>query len=674
MDKEGNRTNMRNPGLFLLYLLASLAGCRVGEKAEAPQAIETKMAQQPSQASAALSPAQGKQETGISGRPGNHLLGSTSPYLLQHAHNPVDWYPWGEEALQKAKSDKKPIFLSVGYSACHWCHVMEREDFENEEIARILNANFICIKVDREERPDIDAQYLLAVQLLNDSAGWPMSVWLTPDLKPFYGGTYYPPDQFKPLLEKIAAVWRDENAKVLTAADRIASWMQLITESSMRKTTASIPAGIVKNAIDALMAEFDRTQGGFGSRPKFPQAPRLAFLLDQNHRINRPEFSLVTKTLDGMALGGIYDQIGGGFHRYSTDAKWRIPHFEKMLYDQAQMACLYLDAYEITQKPRYRQIAVQTLDFVLREMTDTKTGGFYSTLDADSEGQEGKYYVWTPAQLESVLGKADAERFAQVYGVTAEGSFESHQSVLALNEPLTSTQETALIPLRSKLLEARSKRVRPNTDDKILTAWNGLMIAAFARGYQVTGSVKFRDAAIHATDFIAKTLTKQDGTLIRGAREGKAGSVAGFLDDYAYYAVGLLTLYDATQETRFLTLARTVVDQMIRLFWDKDGAGGFLSRGPDGAPVKHQRDGEDNATPSPNGIAAQVLIRLAKLPVQSKDRPVTEASYLKRLAAQTIQVFQPLLVRAPAAFPTLLVAWQRLKAEEKPALKSKPTH
>ena len=594
-------------------------------------------------------------------QPANHLAGSTSPYLLQHAHNPVDWYPWGTEALELAKRENRPIFLSVGYSACHWCHVMERRDFENEEISKVLNQNFICIKVDREERPDIDSQYMTALQMMTGSGGWPMSVWLTPDLKPFYGGTYYPPEDFKPLLQKIAALWSTDPAKVRIAADNVSLGMKQAMEATTRKTSAAIPTDSLIRATASYLNDFDRTNGGFGTKPKFPDAPRLRFLLEQVRRNHDPQIlALLTRTLDGMAHGGIYDQLGGGFHRYSTDAKWLVPHFEKMLYDQSQLVQVYLDAYALTHEPLYKQVAQGTLDFVLREMTDPKTGGFYATLDADSEGEEGKFYVWTAEQIETTLGKADAERFDKAYGVTSVGNFEGGRNVLSQPIPLSPAQAAALDPLCAKLLTARAGRIRPSTDDKIVTGWNGLMIGAFAKGYAVTRDERYRTAAVHAADFLTKTLTKPDGALLRTARQGKPGAVPGFLDDYAYTAGGLLDLYAATHEERYRKQAQTLTEQMLRRFWDKDGSGGFILPGPSGAPIAQSRSGEDDATPSPTGTAAQVLARLSTLPPASDQTPSQIAQYRQQVALTT-QTFQPLLVRAPAAFPTLLLAWQAVK-------------
>lgn len=596
-------------------------------------------------------------------QPANHLAGSTSPYLLQHAHNPVDWYPWGPEALELAKREHRPIFLSVGYSACHWCHVMEREDFESMEVSKLLNQNFVCIKVDREERPDIDSQYMTALQLMTHSGGWPMSVWLTPDLKPFYGGTYYPLNDFKEVLQKIVALWNSDPQKVQTAADNIAQGMRQAMETTTRKSAAAIPANGIALAVQSYQNDFDPANGGFGARPKFPDVPRLRLLLDRYGRTHDPSLlALLTRTLDHMARGGIYDQLGGGFHRYSTDAKWLVPHFEKMLYDQAQLAQIYLDAYALTHNAFYKQIAQGTLDFVLREMTDAKTGGFYATLDADSEGEEGKFYVWTPAQIESALGKTDAERFEKAYGVTATGNFEGGRSVLSVATDVNAAQIDALAPLRARLLTARGARIRPNTDDKIVTAWNGLMIGAFARGFAVTQDTRYRDAALRALDFLSKTLTQPDGSLQRAARQGKPGNVPGFLDDYAFTADGLLDLYAALRDERYRKQAQSLVAQMLRLFWDKNGDGGFLIQGPSGAPIAQTRSGEDDATPSPTGTAARVLARLAGLPPTADQTPAQRAQYRQQVAL-TAQTFQPLLVRAPGAFPTLLLAWQSLPSE-----------
>ena len=507
---------------------------------------------------------------------GNHLVGSTSPYLLQHAHNPVDWHPWGAEALAKAKAENKPIFLSVGYSACHWCHVMERESFENPEIAAQMNASYICIKVDREERPDIDAQYLIAVQMMNRSAGWPMSVFLTPDLKPFFGATYFPPDKFKQVLSRMSDLWRDDNKRVIAAADEVALRMQTYAEGEAVKSSEALPASAIPEAVSTLLKQQDRVHGGIGSAPKFPQAPILAFLLAQQRRKPQAELlTMLTKNLDAMANGGIFDQVGGGFHRYSTDEKWLIPHFEKMLYDNAQLARLYFDAYETTKAPRYRRIAERILDFVLREMTDEKTGGFYSTLDADSEGVEGKFYVWKPEEVLAILGKVDGERFNRIYRVTQAGNFLEGNSALSLSDNLSEAQEASVAPLREKLLAARSKRVRPTTDDKILTAWNGLMITAFARGYEVSHDACYKKAAERAANYLQNSLTTKDGVLLRAARGGVSGSIPGFLDDYAFYAEGLIALGRATKDDRWIDSARSVVEKMTRFYWDKDGTGGF---------------------------------------------------------------------------------------------------
>jgi uncharacterized protein YyaL (SSP411 family) len=582
----------------------------------------------------------------------NHLVNETSPYLLEHAHNPVNWYPWGAEALAKAKRENKPIFLSIGYSACHWCHVMAREDFENEEIAGILNANFVCIKVDREQRPDIDAQFMLAVQLMTNSGGWPLSVFLTPDHKPFSGGTYFPPDEFKTRLLRILEICKQQPEAVRNRAEQVAAFIkQAAVPPAGSKPTADAPS----RAIDALSHAYDAAQGGFGSRPKFPQAPELAFLLARYRKTgDKKLLRMVTNTLDHMADGGIYDQLGGGFHRYSTDQYWRVPHFEKMLYDQALLVPVYLDAYQLTYKPRYRQVVRETLAFVGRELSNGE-GGFCSTLDADSEGEEGRYYLWTPAQVQKVLG-GDAPLFSDLFGVTAEGDL-GNGSVLHLALPLaeaarkrgmtTASLELRAAAMRQRLLAARSLRVRPRTDDKALTSWNGLLIAAYARAYQVLGDAGYRQTAVAAADFIAAKMT-QNGKLLHSYRAGRADT-SGLLEDYACMAYGLLALYDATHEAQWLDRAEDLARRMTALFVD-DHNGGFYAVAEQGDLLARMKEGEDNALPSANGIAALVLARLAALHRTTWRDP----------AVHTVQAFGALIDREPAAFATLLVANQSL--------------
>jgi uncharacterized protein YyaL (SSP411 family) len=585
----------------------------------------------------------------------NKLIDASSPYLLEHAHNPVNWYPWGPEALQKAKNENKPIFLSVGYSACHWCHVMAREDFENEEIAAILNEHFVAIKVDREQRPDIDAQYMLAVQMMTGSGGWPMSVFLTPDRNPFYGGTYFPPEEFKSLLNKVVEVYAKQPDAVRAQADKIHAAMANATRPTAGGT---LPKDVLQQAVQGLRSRFDAAQGGFSQRPKFPGAPNLAFLLARFRKTgDKAMLGMVTTTLDRMAAGGIYDQLGGGFHRYSTDAIWRVPHFEKMLYDQSQLVLVYLDAYKITGKLSYKQVAEETLTFVSREMHD-KDGGFTSTLDADSEGEEGKFYVWAPGQVKAVLGQ-DAPLFEELYGVTEAGDLEgksvphvaaSVASVAAVHHLSTADLVQRNGAMRQKLLAARALRVRPHTDDKVLASWNGLMIAAYARAYQVMGDERYRREATEAARFLTQSMMP-DGQLQHSYRRGKA-EVPGLLEDYAYCAYGLLELAEATHDRQWVHKARALAAQMASQFGDAQNGGFYTTNSAaQGDLLTRLKEGEDNATPSANGVAALVLARLATSTGQASWR---------QQALRTVQAFQPLETRMPSAFPTLLTAYQDL--------------
>ena len=591
----------------------------------------------------------------------NKLIGATSPYLLEHAHNPVNWQPWGAEALNQAKRENKLIFLSIGYSACHWCHVMAREDFENEEIARIMNANFVCIKVDREQRPDLDAQYMLATQLMTGSGGWPLSVFLTPDRKPFFGGTYFPPVQFKPLLEKVVDTNKTQPEQIRASADNLARAI-VNSASASGKSAAKISPALLETVVATLNHEYDAQNGGFGSRPKFPDAPKLNFALSRYRATHSaPLLAMATTTLDRMAEGGIYDQLAGGFHRYSTDKFWRVPHFEKMLYDQAQLAQAYLDAYELTHNPRYRQVVEETLAFARRELRDAD-GSFLSTLDADSEGEEGKFYLWTPAQVTEVLGD-DAALFCEAYGVTATGDLNG-KSVLHRNpdgaevsaELLRqySLKPEELAPrldgLRRKMLAARDKRVRPHTDDKVLASWNGLMISAFSRASQVLNNPAYRQTGVEAARFLAQKMTV-NGKLLHNYRAGKA-EVGGMLEDYAFVANGLLDLYAATRDKQWLTSAEELAARMTTQFGDTTN-GGFYNTSDQSDLLARLKTGDDNATPSGNGMAAQVCARLAALTGQPQWRME---------AARTVQAFGSLETRAPTAFPLLLTVYQSLGA------------
>jgi hypothetical protein len=543
---------------------------------------------------------------------------------------------------------------------------MAREDFENEEIATILNEHFVAIKVDREQRPDIDAQYMLAVQMMTGSGGWPLSVFLTPDRKPFYGGTYFPPAEFKSLLNKVVEVYDKQPETVRAQADKVNA---ALAEAARPGAAGSLARDILDRAVAGLRSRFDAGEGGFAKRPKFPEAPDLAFLLARYRKTgDKSLLAMATTTLDHMANGGIYDQLGGGFHRYSTDEIWRVPHFEKMLYDQAQLVLVYLDAYEITRKPRYKQIVEETLDFVARELRD-KDGGFTCTLDADSEGEEGKFYLWTEAQVKSVLGD-DAPLFCELYGVTPAGDLNG-KSVLHV---ASSIATVALAPridpaklaarvekMRAAMLAERGRRVRPHTDDKVLASWNGLMLAAYARAARVLSQERYRQIAIEAARFL-KSAMMPGGNLTHSYRAGKA-EVAGLLEDHAYCALGLLELAEATGDRSYRDTAQQLARQMVAQLEDKQNGGFFATASNNGDLLTRMKDGEDNATPSPNGVAALVLCRLSE---------VTGDPLSKGQALRTVRAFSAIETRAPAAFPTLLTAYQELGSQQALDLKSGP--
>ena len=552
----------------------------------------------------------------------NRLINETSPYLLQHAHNPVDWYPWGEDALERSRSEDKPILLSIGYSACHWCHVMERESFENETIAAMMNANFINIKVDREERPDLDAIYMEAVQMLTGSGGWPMTVFLTPEGKPFYGGTYFPPVDrhnmpgFPRLLLAIAEAYNTNKGEIQRVTGQLTE--QMGRSSQVPRGTAILTVDVLHRAYSTLATNFDYQNGGFGMAPKFPQPMTPEFLLRYHqHGYNPRALELVELTLEKMAYGGIYDQVGGGFHRYSTDAYWLVPHFEKMLYDNALLARLYLHAFQITGKPLYRRITEETLDYVLREMTDD-AGGFYSAQDADSEGEEGKFFVWTPEEIMDVLGEEDGRAFSAYFGVTQNGNFEGKNILNIPRDPEAFAAEHELDPEqldgvisrgRAKLLEVRERRVHPLLDDKVLASWNGLMLRSFAEAGAVLGRSDYLEAAVKNAGFLT-TVMRPQGRLQRTYRNGEA-KLLGYLEDYSCVADGLIALYEATLDLRWLENAVGIADSMIELFWDET-TGGFYDTGSDHEDlVIRPRDVFDNAQPCGGSVASDVLLKLA---------------------------------------------------------------
>ena len=557
----------------------------------------------------------------------NQLIGQTSPYLLQHAHNPVNWYPWGEEAFAHARSENKPIFLSIGYAACHWCHVMERESFENEEIAQILNERFISIKVDREERPDLDDFYMLSVQLISGGGGWPMSVFLTPDGKPFYGGTYYPPEDrqgrigFKKLLHEISKLYEaqaeklHENGEVLSKA--------ISEHTNALRTESQVSLELLDNAVRDLRGRYDTIYGGFGEAPKFPPAMALNLLLREWRRTGAAQLlEMVGRTLDKMSLGGIYDQLGGGFHRYSVDQFWVAPHFEKMLYDNALLAQVYFNAALAAGQASYTRIGREVLDYVLREMTGPE-GGFYSTQDADSEGREGKYYVWRPEEVIEALGPEDGALFCEYYEVLPEGNWAEGDgaSILNVRQELeafahargldAATLAARLDGWRRRLLEQRARRVAPATDDKVIVSWNGLMISALARGAQVTGDERYAAAATRAAAFVLEKM-RHDGGLLRTWRKGEA-KINAFLDDYANLIGGLIDLYETTFDADLMREADALARTMVARFYDHAAGGFFTTDGRDPHMIARLKEFFDGATPSGNAAAVFALLRLGRL-------------------------------------------------------------
>ncbi|MFH1268275.1 MAG: thioredoxin domain-containing protein, partial [Planctomycetota bacterium] len=565
----------------------------------------------------------------------NRLAKETSPYLLQHARNPVEWYPWSAEALRRAKEENKPIFLSIGYSACHWCHVMERESFEDPETARILNAHFIAIKVDREERPDLDEIYMTAVQVMTGQGGWPLSVFLTPDLKPFYGGTYFPPEDrfgmpsFKKVLNRMAEVWRAQPDDVAHNAEQMVVALRA-NAAPAPASSGALDDSIFSSPAAQLVQSFDPNWGGFGGEPKFPSGAAIAFLLRQqlcaDRSLQRDLLAVATVTLDRMAHGGIHDQIGGGFHRYSVDAQWLVPHFEKMLYDNAILGQAYLEAYQATGKDLYRRVAAGIFDYVLRDMTDSR-GGFHSAEDADSEGEEGKFYVWRPEEITAVLGEEEGGFFCRCYGVSEEGNFEGsnilhvprdREAFLRAEGISEAELEGRLAPLRRKLLAVRDKRVRPAKDDKVLAAWNGMMISAFARGYQVLGDQRYRSAAEGAADFVLAQMVRE-GVLLRTYRaapdssDGGTSKLPAYLDDYAEMAGALVDLYEATFELRWLEAADELAGRMVADFWDQEEGGFFYTSAAHKDLLVRTKPFFDGAVPSGNSVATLVLVRLGKL-------------------------------------------------------------
>jgi uncharacterized protein len=607
----------------------------------------------------------------------NRLINETSPYLLQHAHNPVDWYPWGEEALQKAREADKPILLSVGYSACHWCHVMERESFEDEEIAATMNRYFVPIKVDREERPDIDGIYMQAVQALTGQGGWPMTVFLMPDGRPFYGGTYFPPRNrqygrqtvpgFQSILLHISELYRSQRADVEKEAERLATFLRENSGAPLRSLSAlptldGVQLERLTSAGHKLAETFDEVHGGLGAAPKFPNTMLLEFLLRLHlHRqrgelaqaTSPTELEIIETTLKCMAHGGIYDQLGGGFHRYSVDDEWLAPHFEKMLYDNALLSRLYLYTYLVTGEPFYMRVVIQTLNYVVREMLAPE-GGFYSTQDADSEGEEGKFFLWTPADVRELLSEQDAKLFMLYYDVSVRGNFEGKNILHVAKKAATVAQEVgvseqelkeALQRGRVALFAVREKRVKPGRDEKILTAWNGLMLRSFAEAARHLQRPDYLQVARRNAEFLLQKLS-HDGRLLRTYKDGHAHLNA-YLEDYVCLADGLLALYEADFDPRWFSEARRLIDEAIKLFAD-DKNGGFFDTGSDHETLlSRPKDIMDNATPAGNSVAAEVLLRLAAW--------TGEESYRQR-ADDYLRSLVDIMLKHPQAFGHLLGA------------------
>ena len=588
----------------------------------------------------------------------NRLIHETSPYLLQHAHNPVDWYPWGEEAFVRARQEGKPIHLSIGYSACHWCHVLAHESFEDETTAQLLNDNFVNIKVDREERPDLDTIYMNAVQMMTGSGGWPMTVFLNPDGKPFYGGTYFPPvdrygmPSFSRLVVAIADAYRTRRDEIEQSAVGLLSELRRFDKLEVQE--GDLNPGILDQVTNQLLRLLDPVHGGFGNKPKFPPSMTLTFLLRRYHRTGDSSvLNAVELTLEKMAKGGMYDQLGGGFHRYSVDERWLVPHFEKMLYDNALLSRVYLDAFLVTGKKFYERIATETLDYVRREMTDAG-GGFYSTQDADSEGEEGKFFVWTPDEVANLLGEEDARLFCRYFDVTAAGNFEGH-NILHLDEDLdviarllgvtAERMAEAVERGRRRLFEEREKRIKPHRDEKMLTAWNGLMLRSFAEAARALDRRDYLEVATRNAEFILEHL-QRDGRLLRTHRSGES-KLNAYHEDYAYLIDGLLALYEASFDLRWFEAALQLTETMIAQFWDAESGGFFFTSADHERLITRTKDFYDNAIPSGNSVAAGALQRLSLYTGEERYRQLAEA---------ILKLMGPAMMRAPNAFGHLLSA------------------
>ncbi|HER00199.1 MAG TPA: thioredoxin domain-containing protein [candidate division Zixibacteria bacterium] len=594
----------------------------------------------------------------------NRLKKSRSPYLLQHAQNPVDWYPWDEEAFAQAKKENKPIFLSIGYSTCHWCHVMAHESFEDSEVARMMNESFVSIKVDREERPDIDNIYMTVCQIMTGSGGWPLTIIMTPDKKPFFAGTYIPKHNsygrigMIELIQRIDDVWKNRRDDVEQSADQITAG---VSAAGPWEPGPELGLEILKVAYSQLESSFDDTNGGFGSAPKFPSPHNLIFLLKQWKRFHGDKaLDMVEKTLQEMRKGGIYDHVGFGFHRYSTDSRWFLPHFEKMLYDQALMAYAFIEAFQATGKTEYKDTAEEIFKYVKRDMTDP-AGGFYSAEDADSEGEEGKFYLWTKNELSKVLEDRDAELALRVFNASATGNYaeeatgrKTGDNILHISKSFEQHAEEMKIPLdefekrmkniRDKLFDHRELREHPHKDDKILTDWNGLMIAAFAKGSQVFDNPNLAEVAVRAADFILGTMKNDDGSLLHLYRKEKSNQT-GFIDDYAFMIWGLLELYEATFEIRFLDEAIKLQEYLIEHFWDFHDGGFYFTSDESEQLIHRSKEIYDGAIPSGNSVSALNLIRLAR---------ITAKTEWEEISRQLTRAFANQVERYPAGNTMLL--------------------
>ncbi|MFX1486475.1 MAG: thioredoxin domain-containing protein [Promethearchaeota archaeon] len=596
----------------------------------------------------------------------NRLISEKSPYLLQHARNPVDWYPWSPEAFEKAKREDRPIFLSIGYSTCHWCHVMEKESFEDREVASLMNEAFVNIKVDREERPDLDAIYMTVCQMMTGRGGWPLTIIMTPDKKPFFSATYIPKERkfgrigMKELIPHIKGLWKSKRDEVIDSAEKIVSSLRrartALSVQELGETTLSL-------AYESLHISFDEEHGGFRHAPKFPTPHNLTFLLRYWKRTgNAKALEMVEKTLKSMRLGGIYDQIGFGFHRYSIDREWLVPHFEKMLYDQAMLTMAYTEAYQATGRDEYQQTAHEIITYVLRDMTDPE-GGFYSAEDADSEGEEGKFYLWTREEIKELLTEEEGDLVTSVYSIEEEGNFSEEatgrltgRNILHLKKPLSEIASELKIPLekleqvlrkaRRKLFSFREKRVHPHKDDKILTDWNGLMIVALTKAAQALGEEKYLDSAKKAADFILERLSDSKGRLLHRYREGEA-DIPAFIDDYAFFIWGLAEIYEASFEVKYLRNAVRCAEDMIEHFWD-DGPGGFYFTADDSESLLvRKKEIYDGAIPSGNSAAMLVLLRLSRM---------TGSTDYEDKAAQIARTFSGNVAMAPEAYTHLMSA------------------